>query len=404
MAWVNSVHTIPGNFVDSDWRTERSDGVVYDVASGTMVPLHRIDGIYAVTVGLSKKPPIFKWDHHSASDYGRGVSEVTDDSPIVYHHHYDNPTDHLTSNYDYHSTEYISKLHTPFSISYVLPGLSDQAWSKATTDALNSLNGVDVQWGNDLGEMKESVESLARDAMRGASFIKHMRHGRWTQAANALGITPGRFKADRGRALADHWLNYSYGWRPLARNIYDTAHTFYEMAHNAAKLIEGNGNCRVSGSPSYTSPYSLAYQIQWLQNVHCVLRAVVENPNLHRLNQLGLTNPVSIAWELVPFSFVIDWFIPVSNVLSAMSAGFGLSWRGGQINVNTYEQINIHREPGYITPWTDCVGSGSYTEKTKTMQRVALTGFPYPRFYADLTPYSTTRALNAAALVRNCLQ
>lgn len=402
MAWVSTNNNRPGNFVESDWREEYSDGIVYDAETGTMIPYHHKDASYSVTVGLSKKPPIYHGDHHSATDYGRGISQVMTDAPFVLHHHYDNPVDHLTSNYDYTSEQYISKYHTPFSASYVNSGLTQQAWDQATTMALNSLNGHDVDWGNNLGEMKESVESFARDAMRGYAFIGHMKRGQWTKAANALGLTPKRFKADRGRALADHWLNYSYGWRPYAQTMYDTAHLFWDLAHNASKVIEGNGGAQVDGAP-YDTLGNFEYSVNWMQRVHCVLRAQIANPNLHRLNQLGLTNPIGIAWELVPFSFAVDWFIPVGNVLQAMTAGFGLSWMGGQINVNTWEAINIHRKTGYETPWTDCIGGGSYSERTKTMQRIALTGFPYPRFYADLTPYSTTRALNAIALGRNLL-
>lgn len=32
---------------------------------------------------------------------------------------------------------------------------------------------------------------------------------------------------------------------------------------------------------------------------------------------LGLQDPELVAWELVPFSFVCDWFIPIGNYLQA---------------------------------------------------------------------------------------
>jgi hypothetical protein len=35
------------------------------------------------------------------------------------------------------------------------------------------------------------------------------------------------------------------------------------------------------------------------------------------INGLGLNNPVGIAWELIPFSFVVDWFVPVGKWLTA---------------------------------------------------------------------------------------
>jgi hypothetical protein len=45
-----------------------------------------------------------------------------------------------------------------------------------------------------------------------------------------------------------------------------------------------------------------------------------------------------------------------------------------------------------------CEDIGEYKEQGFGFQRTALTAFPAPQLYADLTPYSTTRALNALAL------
>jgi hypothetical protein len=42
------------------------------------------------------------------------------------------------------------------------------------------------------------------------------------------------------------------------------------------------------------------------------------------LSNLGLINPLSVAWEVVPFSFVIDWFIPVNKWLNSLTADAGL--------------------------------------------------------------------------------
>jgi hypothetical protein len=53
----------------------------------------------------------------------------------------------------------------------------------------------------------------------------------------------------------------------------------------------------------------------------------VVNPNLHTIQQMGLTNPLVVAWELIPFSFVADWFIQVGDYLTALTALQGLTVR-----------------------------------------------------------------------------
>jgi hypothetical protein len=40
---------------------------------------------------------------------------------------------------------------------------------------------------------------------------------------------------------------------------------------------------------------------------------------------LGLTNPLNVAWELVPFSFVVDWFIPIGSFFDGLVPPQGVS-------------------------------------------------------------------------------
>jgi hypothetical protein len=35
---------------------------------------------------------------------------------------------------------------------------------------------------------------------------------------------------------------------------------------------------------------------------------------------LGLTDPLSVAWELIPYSFVVDWFVPIGTYLDNLNA------------------------------------------------------------------------------------
>lgn len=40
--------------------------------------------------------------------------------------------------------------------------------------------------------------------------------------------------------------------------------------------------------------------------------------------QIGLTNPLLLGWELIPFSFVADWFIQVGDYLETLDALIGV--------------------------------------------------------------------------------
>lgn len=383
-------------------RNEISDGEVFDVDLHAMVPYHHVDNSFVLEASYDSKPPPFKGDHHTAYNWGHQGGTILSDSPMIFHDYWDNPIDHLTSNYDINRTEYLSKYRVPFSSSIVRGVDVENAQNEAITAALNSLKGASSNWGNDLGEMRNSVEAIARDAQRAATFIRCMRRGQWGAAADALGISLRSFShsSNRGRALADYWLGYVYGWRPLAQSMYDTQAVMSDIVNRTSNRVEGTGTGHASGD--VTGPYyeKISLDGKWLGSCKCTLKATISNYNLFNLNKVGLTNPISIAWELVPFSFCVDWFLPIGNTLSALTGTQGLDFQGGYFSTITRETINMHRETGRINDYTTCVDGGSYSESQFRFQRVALTEFPQSRFYADLTPFSTPRAVNALALVR----
>lgn len=70
---------------------------------------------------------------------------------------------------------------------------------------------------------------------------------------------------------------------------------------------------------------------------------VVTNPNLFAAEQMGLLNPASIAWELFPFSFVVDWFLQIGDYFNSWSDYAGVS-----------------QEKGWKTAYTKAFGSRSY--------------------------------------------
>jgi hypothetical protein len=47
---------------------------------------------------------------------------------------------------------------------------------------------------------------------------------------------------------------------------------------------------------------------------------MMENEHETVNQSLGLADPLSVAWELTPWSFVVDWFLPVGDYLNARGA------------------------------------------------------------------------------------
>lgn len=395
-----SAHTnAVGTHIRSAWRREESNGTTYDVDLGHQVPYHHVDADYVITDAMSRKPAPYQGDHRTAYDYWRGVDLVTEDTPIIRRHKYTNPVDGQTSNYDYESTEYISKLRTPFSSSPVNGPAIENAWNESINDALQSLKGNTSEVGASLGELKSSVDLLAGTVTRGAHFLHFMRRGQFLKAANTLGLSRAAFTNNRGRNLASYWLAYSYGWKPYAQTCYDIAQTLHDIVNRTSNSVEGTGTAFHAEKREGTW-MGLTETNNHQAGVKTVLKASITSEKIRNLNRMGLTNPVGIAWELVPFSFAVDWFVPVGNTLDAMTASQGLTWHGGFTSKKIYSENHITHREGRETDWTEVTSGGSYREVHAEFQRVAYTNFPWARLYADMTPYSTPRAVNALALVR----
>jgi hypothetical protein len=116
----------------------------------------------------------------------------------------------------------------------------------------------------------------------------------------------------------------------------------------------------------------------------------------------GISNPALVAWELVPFSFVADWFVPVGDWLKQLDALLGLTVEG----TCTSELLRYHKAllPMPRVSYID----GDYTvEKTasysSTKDRVVLNRYvsgDAPFAYPPLgTGVSCERLLNAIALL-----
>lgn len=79
----------------------------------------------------------------------------------------------------------------------------------------------------------------------------------------------------------------------------------------------------VSGSQVYTRTGTGRHVVK------AGIKAFVTNDTLVQLGSHGLTNPLALAWELFPMSFVINWFLPIGNFLAGLSTPFGMEFRDG---------------------------------------------------------------------------
>lgn len=116
------------------------------------------------------------------------------------------------------------------------------------------------------------------------------------------------------RKASDLFLEGVFGWLPLMSDIYQ-AYQVLSRAHPAF-------NVGVRQSDVYSSSIlsGSAYGVRQVEyGVQVGGSGRISNPNIALLNDLGLINPLSVAWDKVPYSFVVNWFLPVGNFLNSLT-------------------------------------------------------------------------------------
>lgn len=262
------------------------------------------------------------------------------------------------------------------------------------------LVGSDFNVGVFLAEASESLGMIFNAATRIDRAYRHATRFNFVAAARALidGPIPRGVRFSSKRSLSSNWLELQYGWLPLLKDVEAGAQYLAHMSsvpmqarYAVRTRINGDGN--LSPSPAYV--YQTSSEVLSVQLV-----AYVKEVDLVKLS--GLTDPASVLWERLPYSFVADWFLPVGNYLSARALAQAvqgtfvrtLTWRA-KASGFTY------KVPPPANQRTDISALGSGVIERLEMNRVVLGGLPVRLPTASGIGESLTwkRTANAVALL-----
>lgn len=277
-------------------------------------------------------------------------------------------------------------------------GLVANDANRAQTEALLKLKDQKVDLGTNLAQARQTALQFADLGMRGLKSLRAVKQGNFRKAMAEL----WGHRGSASGTVARNWLEWTYGWKPLADDIYGTWELLNQQLPKAM-IVHARRN--VKGDPHRGKVSGIRYEGGFWRLLHsaehttnfttsCVLHAKVNDAWSHAVAQSGIANPAAIAWEIVPYSFVVDWALPIGSVLSALDATSGLSFLGGTTSIHAKSKGRIWVEDDYF------FGSNpeiSYTREGYTRQ--LLSGFPAPIPYWK-SPLSTGHTLNALALLR----
>jgi hypothetical protein len=265
------------------------------------------------------------------------------------------------------------------------------------------------QTGVALGELREVVEMIRSPA-------KALRDG----IDSYYGTVKKRLRKskNRKRTIQDTWLEYSFGWVPLVNDVKNVCKLATADPFRVFEKLTGKGdvvdqNVLVPESTGY-GVCQINYNVVRKSSVTVVYKGAIraENSPPSFPEQLGLSwsNLLPTVWELIPYSFLVDYFTNVGVVIDGISTGtISLAWGcRSQIHKSTTSIGGValnydHLQTSLPFKWT---GSGYASGGG-----LCSTRFRYIRSLIDSVsvgfgdfsfrlPGSDTKWLNIAALAR----
>jgi hypothetical protein len=120
------------------------------------------------------------------------------------------------------------------------------------------------------------------------------------------------------RKFGDYWMTYRYGIMPLAYSVRDVMKT---MNRGIAVRTRKHKSIKPQETgQSYPGP-SVTYKVEEVTGsveLYGEIFQYFTSSEIARLTGVSM-NPLVTAWELIPYSFVFDWFIGIGDYITALS-------------------------------------------------------------------------------------
>lgn len=306
-----------------------------------------------------------------------------------------------------------------------LPGHIPEADNKAIQKLIDAAQaGITANMAQNFAQYSQLTTMIGGTATAIAKSVRALRKGNFAGAVNVLlsASNGHRYAIKKGspsikKSLANNWLAIQYGWKPLLADIDGAFQALGTLSNRQA--LGSQVVHRVTASASASTETSSRFTIanypaldggSTLQSVQTRTRYGicyrVSDPTAAYLQQMGFTNPINLLWEILPYSFVVDWFLPIGPFLESLDYSRGLVFvKGFQTRFTRVQTASAVAFNGRISGSNlDMAEAGDYRREDIILDRVGLDSFPSmtfptPRMGINNSNSGITRAANAIALM-----
>lgn len=183
-------------------------------------------------------------------------------------------------------------------------------------------------WAENFAQYNKTRQGLVDRCVQLGHFAGALRQRRFGDAARIL-RTPLPSGVSHRKALSQNFLEYEYGIKPLISDIQSSWKILTsdpDPVRIEASAREGFSELTVVNNINPSSGASSTETVYGVVVVKMGCHVRIDNPDLFLASQLGIID-VALPWKLVPFSFVVDWFVNVEQCISSLT-----DWLGTEIS------------------------------------------------------------------------
>lgn len=271
--------------------------------------------------------------------------------------------------------------------------------NRALIKARTALKNTDVNLAVAFAERSETARLVGDTAVTLAKSFKCLRRGEIRKAMDTLGIS-SRKREPFGSNAPQKWLELQYGWKPLLSDCYGAADALSKRP-SSDWLVTAKGSAKSSGTRTvkFTSFDAGTMTARWEHGCFVRIDALPENAAIIALASSGITNPLLIGWERLPFSFVVDWFLPVGNWLDSLDALLGYKVFG--YSSSYLSRLSWSGTGDTLPPQSGFQIKNSYQESKSVVRldRTTSSGVPFAHFPRFKDPRSLDHMANGLSLL-----
>jgi len=211
----------------------------------------------------------------------------------------------------------------------------------AGTKAMAGVEEPDFQSLVFIGELRETLRFLKNPVKSWSDFVRKAKRDKSRAAKRTDRLkTVGEF-------MSDSWLSYRYGARPLLSEAESALQAVHNTLHNVKPTrITSRGFAMDSGSHQTNSTTGSFPGFTWSRDANTEASVKVRAGVLYEhfahsdTFGVGVKEIPSAMWELLPYSFVVDWFANVGTFVRAITPKVGVRYLGKWTTVETIQETS----------------------------------------------------------------